>query len=142
MSEPKADQNALHRARRALAELLQRELQRAFRDEFFNVESFSSLLEVKILGREHREKYNHRRPHSSLGDLTPAEFCGHPPEPPGLFTGSVSLRRVSGPFSAARQTPPIHPKTPKTNIELSGKVAQLQGALQVYFRDVEFLSAD
>jgi transposase InsO family protein len=46
-----------------------------FRDEFLNVEVFGSKLEAKVLGREHREKYNHHRPHSSLGDLTPAEFA-------------------------------------------------------------------
>lgn len=46
-----------------------------FRDEFLNVESFSSLLEAKVLGGEHRDKYNRRRPHSSLGDLTPIEFA-------------------------------------------------------------------
>ena len=46
-----------------------------FRDEFLNLEVFGSKLEAKVLGREHREKYNHRRPHSSLGDLTPAEFA-------------------------------------------------------------------
>lgn len=45
-----------------------------FRNEFLNVELFSSLLEAKVLGREHREKYNHLRPHSSLGILSPAEF--------------------------------------------------------------------
>jgi transposase InsO family protein len=46
-----------------------------FRDEFLNLEVFGSKLEAKVLGREYREKYNHRRPHSSLGDLTPAEFA-------------------------------------------------------------------
>lgn len=46
-----------------------------FRDEFLNVELFASKLEAKVLGKEHREKYNHRRPHSSLEDLTPAEFA-------------------------------------------------------------------
>ena len=45
------------------------------RDEFLNVEAFGSKLEAKVLGRDHREKYNHWRPHSSLGDLTPAEFA-------------------------------------------------------------------
>ena len=43
-----------------------------FRDEFLNVELFTSLLEAKVLGEEHQYKYNHQRPHSSLGDLTPA----------------------------------------------------------------------
>lgn len=46
-----------------------------FRDEFLNVEIFGSLLEAKVLGRDHREKYNHHRPHSSLGEQTPAEFA-------------------------------------------------------------------
>ena len=60
-----------------------------FRDEFLNVELFTSLLEAKVLGEEHRYKYNHRRPHSSLGDLTPAEFasrCASPLRPPAFAT--------------------------------------------------------
>ena len=55
-----------------------------FRDEFLNVELFTSVLEAKVLGEEHRYKYNHQRPHSSLGDLTPAEFasrCASPLRP-------------------------------------------------------------
>jgi transposase InsO family protein len=46
-----------------------------FRDEFLNVELFSSKLEAKVLGAEHREKYNNQRPHSSLGGMTPGEFA-------------------------------------------------------------------
>jgi len=45
------------------------------RDEFLNIEAFGSKLEAKVLGKEHRDKYNHHRPHSSLGDLTPIEFA-------------------------------------------------------------------
>jgi transposase InsO family protein len=52
-----------------------------FRDEFLNLEVFGSLLEAKMLGEEHRYKYNHQRPHSSLGDLTPAEFASRCPSP-------------------------------------------------------------
>jgi transposase InsO family protein len=46
-----------------------------FRDEFLNRESFGSLLEAKVLGKEHREDYNHRRLHSSLDYQTRAEFA-------------------------------------------------------------------
>ena len=55
-----------------------------FRDEFLNIELFASLTEAKVLSEEHRYKYNHQRPHSSLGDLTPAEFasrCASPLRP-------------------------------------------------------------
>jgi len=58
-----------------------------FRDEFLNVELFTSLLEAKVLGEEYRYNYNHQRPHSSLGDLTPAEFasrCASPLRPPAF----------------------------------------------------------
>lgn len=56
-----------------------------FRDEFLNLEVFGSLLEAKMLGEEHRYKYNHQRPHSSLGDLTPAEFASRCPSPARLI---------------------------------------------------------
>ena len=46
-----------------------------FRDEFLNLEVFGSLMEAKVLGESHRYKYNHQRPHSSLDNLTPAEFA-------------------------------------------------------------------
>ena len=42
-----------------------------FRDEFLNIEPFTSLTEAKVLGEEHRYKYSHQRPHSSLVDRTP-----------------------------------------------------------------------
>ena len=71
-----------------------------FRDEFLNVELFSSLLEAKVLGREHQEKYNHLRPHSSLGILSPAEF------------GACCLAALRPTASATQdsvQTPTIQP---------------------------------
>lgn len=52
-----------------------------FRDEFLNLEVFGSLLEAEMLGEEHRYKYNHQRPRSSLGDQTPAEFASRCPSP-------------------------------------------------------------
>jgi transposase InsO family protein len=45
------------------------------RDELFAREVFHSVLEAKVLYDDWREIYNHRRPHSSLGYLTPAVFA-------------------------------------------------------------------
>ena len=61
------------------------------RDEFLNAESFANLREAKALGDDWRREYNHERPHSSLGSLTPSEFAaglaalpvGATPLPPG-----------------------------------------------------------
>lgn len=45
------------------------------RDEFLNMHWFSSLREVQIMLEEWRQDYNHVRPHSALGWLTPAAFA-------------------------------------------------------------------
>lgn len=44
------------------------------RDECLNVHQFASLLEAQALIESWRVDYNQRRPHSSLGHLTPNEF--------------------------------------------------------------------
>jgi transposase InsO family protein len=46
-----------------------------FRDEFLNRESFASLLEAQVLGKEYRHDYNHHRPHSAIGYQTPQDFA-------------------------------------------------------------------
>jgi transposase InsO family protein len=46
-----------------------------FKDEFLNGESFGNVREAKVLVGEHRLDYNHHRPHSSLGYMTPAAFA-------------------------------------------------------------------
>lgn len=46
-----------------------------FRDEFLNLEIFTSVLEAKVLSAGWRRDYNEARPHSALGDQTPAEFA-------------------------------------------------------------------
>jgi putative transposase len=44
------------------------------RDEFLKVHQFASLGEAQAIIEAWRMDYNHRRPHSSLGHLTPCEF--------------------------------------------------------------------
>lgn len=53
------------------------------RDEHLNCELFTSLAEARVLTADWRDLYNHHRPHTSLGGLTPSEFAaassGHGP---------------------------------------------------------------
>ena len=44
------------------------------RDECLNVHQFASLAEAQAIIEAWRLDYNQRRPHSSLGHLTPNEF--------------------------------------------------------------------
>ena len=44
------------------------------RDECLNVHQFTSLADAQAVIEAWRVDYNHRRPHSSLGHLTPNEF--------------------------------------------------------------------
>lgn len=45
-----------------------------FRDECLNLNWFMSVGHARAVAEEHRLDYNNERPHSALGDLTPAEF--------------------------------------------------------------------
>jgi putative transposase len=46
-----------------------------FEDELLNREQFATLKEAKVLVEDYRLEYNHRRPHSGLGYMTPAAFA-------------------------------------------------------------------
>jgi putative transposase len=45
-----------------------------FRDECLNLHWFMSVGHARAIAEDYRVDYNNERPHSSLGDLTPAEF--------------------------------------------------------------------
>ena len=45
-----------------------------FRDECLNLNWFMSVGHARAIAEDHRLDYNNERPHSALGDLTPAEF--------------------------------------------------------------------
>ena len=66
------------------------------RDECLNEYVFSSLAEARAIIEEWRQDYNHLRPHSSLGTLTPVEFATlnrqekQPPQE-GEMTGELYL---------------------------------------------------
>jgi transposase InsO family protein len=75
------------------------------RDELLNRESFASVLEAKVLGKEYRRDYNHHRPHSALGYQTPSEFAQH-----CLGADSATLHLPQGSASNL-QTHPIHLNT-------------------------------
>ena len=44
-----------------------------FRDEFLNIELFTSAQEAKLLAEQHRIEYSTYRPHSALQGRTPLE---------------------------------------------------------------------
>ncbi len=48
------------------------------RDEFLQMEIFVTVAEARVLLEQWRVQYNEFRPHSSLDDLTPAEFAALP----------------------------------------------------------------
>jgi putative transposase len=66
------------------------------RDECLNEYVFTSLAEARAIIEAWRQDYNHLRPHSSLGALTPVEFAtlnGQETQPPqeGEMTGGLYL---------------------------------------------------
>ena len=85
------------------------------RDELLNRELFMDLREAKVVVEDFRLDYNHRRPHSALGYVTPASFAarcgiaaadaalGAPPQtPPGalpLDPGFLPSAEKEGPVS-------------------------------------------
>ena len=78
------------------------------RDELLNQESFADLSEARALSAWWRNEYNHRRPHSSLGYVTPAAYAASLAGP--------TLRLGAAPLACATAQQAIE-SSPKTLIE-------------------------
>ena len=85
-----------------------------FRDECLSMEWFRNRIDAKIVIEQFRRQYNEVRPHSSLGQLTPAEFKakhladvdgqGHSPaQTPARADMTKTEERLTGPISAILQ---------------------------------------
>lgn len=78
------------------------------RDEFLQQEEFESLSAARRLTLTWRDDYNHHRPHSSLGYVTPAEFAAR------CTASAPELLPATPPA-----TPPLQPCNGLTQPELS-----------------------
>jgi transposase InsO family protein len=70
------------------------------RDEFLNETLFRSLTEARRLIGAWRHDYNHHRPHSKLGRLTPAGYAArwqHNEELEGRSSGAFNDDRIPVP---------------------------------------------
>jgi len=70
-----------------------------FRDELLNMESFADLAEARQVSDWWKNHYNHRRPHSSLGNQPPARFAAS--------LGVSPLRRGAPPLACATPRPAV-----------------------------------
>jgi putative transposase len=69
------------------------------RDEFLALEVFESLSAAVRLTRQWREDYNHHRPHSSLGYVTPIEFAARcTASAPASASPQPALQQHSGDY--------------------------------------------
>ena len=61
-----------------------------FRDELLNLETFTSILEARVLSEKWRREYNGRRPHGALGYRTPQQVLDQ-----ALETGTLQAPRLT-----------------------------------------------
>lgn len=66
------------------------------RDELLNAEIFADVQDAKAMAAYWQNNYNHRRPHSSLGYLTPAEFAAETKTFPGALPPDPRLPPLTG----------------------------------------------
>jgi hypothetical protein len=94
------------------------------RDELLNTSLFLSLADARAKLRVWRTDYNERRPHSSLGDRTPAEFAKQVrPRSFALPTFDKAGPPPSQGFADAGQIPPPPDRTalPPSDPEMRAK---------------------
>jgi putative transposase len=75
------------------------------RDECLNAEIFFSLADAQSKLNRWREDYNHRRPHSALGDRPPALFADHQPNERNSRFALLSSNTASGSPPQGSATP-------------------------------------
>lgn len=73
-------------------------------DEFLSREQFTSVNQARCLTLAWREDYNHERPHSSLGYLTPAEYARQCVVRPG-FAGTFGVSTALRPAAQSSSSP-------------------------------------
>ncbi len=86
------------------------------RDELLAVELFSCLTEARVLIEDWRQDYNHRRPHSALGMMTPSAFSA------GYRTAHQAASEHLSPLSGSEQGLAGTTTTTITNHQLSQQV--------------------
>ena len=63
-----------------------------FRDECLNRQQLWTLTEARVVIEDYRNRYNQKRPHSKLGDQSPARFAANlPPSPAPLRPAEPGL---------------------------------------------------
>ena len=76
------------------------------RDELLAVELFSCLAEAQVLLEDWRQDYNHHRPHSSLGMMTPVAFAANLRQPLPRPTATAAEEEVDRGGRLTSTTPP------------------------------------
>jgi putative transposase len=79
------------------------------RDELLSVELFSCLAEAQVMVEDWRQDYNHHRPHSALGMMTPARFAAGYRAYQGALAAELRSPYGLAPFDG--DTPTLTPTT-------------------------------